>query len=167
MDVARAIHDDPLFAWHEPAPRTSPAAAVQDACSAPAEIVQEPAVEEPVPAEFGRLVAAIEPCIGEAQAKTAWDVARETGLGEGMSRLNRERRVRHLVEVHFDRFPWPVCALSTGYFRPVSADEIAHYDAAITSRIMCMFRRRSTFRRACRNDGWPYLGRGHFGERGR
>lgn len=109
-------------------------------------------------------MAAIEPCHGEGAAKTAWAVAQEIGLAGSLSRLNAERRVRHLVEVWFHEFPWPVCALATGYFRPVTAAEIAHYDAALSSRIVCLFRRRATYRRQCRAAGWEYLGRGRWAD---
>lgn len=129
------------------------AATAQAACSPTA---------TPLPAEFRALCDVLRTHVGAESAITAWDLAQAAAINQDGTRGSRERMVRHLLSVHRASLPWPLVADSTGFYRPATADEAAHYDANLSSRIREIAIALSTTRRQLRRSGFLYLGRGRW-----
>jgi hypothetical protein len=72
----------------------------------------------------------------------------------GLSRRATER----LIEFHLPDLPFCVVADTTGYYRPVSADEINHYRKTLLSRIKRLAARYRSVTNLALKDGWPKFG---------
>lgn len=102
------------------------------------------------PEAFHRIWRALLPCWGEENARTAADLAEACGLWPELSRKSRGRRLREVIEVHLDEFPWPVAATPSrdgGYYLASTPEEIGRYEAQLQRRAGKMWRRIAATRR--------------------
>jgi len=113
-----------------------------------------------LPPAFRAIVGVLENRIGQARAITALEIAAAAGIHPDGTDGSRARRVRQLLEVHFEDLPWPLCADATGYYRPADADELTHYDHNLYGRLISIALRISTLRKLAKRAGWTYAGRG-------
>lgn len=90
---------------------------------------------------------------GETVAIPAPDIATAAGILADGSRTARGSAVRHLLETHYDRLPWPVVAGARGYYRPDSAEEYRHYWNSLRSRAACILERAADFCASAIADG--------------
>ena len=102
---------------------------------------------------------------GQAAAITAPAIAEAAGLWPDVTPVNRGTRVRKVLELAQDVWPWPVCGDGDGYYLAVTADEMTHYCAQVRSRALCNLRRFASFRKAGKRVGFPYLGHGRWADR--
>lgn len=143
-----------LFAYTQQATGCDPfAAPLPRACDAPA---------DRLPPDCWRLVQVLDTHVGQAAAITAWELAQAAGIHPDGTRGSRERRVRQLIEQHLHRFPWPLCADATGYYRPETADEATHYHRNLYGRLRSIALRIATHRRLCLAAGFTHHGQGRY-----
>jgi hypothetical protein len=159
MDHARAQYDDPLFAWQPPCKPAAPAVPI--VCSEPAGS-RPPAPD--LPAEFALIWAVLEHHRGAEHAITAPNIADSAGLWPDMAPANRGTRVRKILEITQDCWPWPICGDTSGYYLAATAEELNHYMANLRSRAICTLRRYGTVRKLAKRAGFYHLGRGRFAD---
>lgn len=76
-----------------------------------------------------------------------------------VSGLPNRRAGEQMLELHLQDFGFAVCAGSSGYFRPATADELNHYVRSLQSRIRCLAIRIRTVRKSAAAEGWPRHGK--------
>jgi len=118
-----------------------------------------------VPPEFYRIWAVLESHFGQAAAITAPAIAEAAGLWPDVSPVNRGTRVRKVLELAQDVWPWPVCGDNDGFYLAASADDLNHYIANLNSRLLCLVKRLSSVGSAARRVGFVDLGHGRFADR--
>lgn len=101
----------------------------------------------PPPPEFPALVALLAGRRGADQAITIAE-------SQAALALPNRRATEKLLELSMPHFPWPVCSGTTGYFRPVTAEEMNHYEHSLRSRAACLYLRLRHLRRAGLQSGW-------------
>lgn len=144
---------DDLFTWSEKHAGAAIAAPLQPRCTVPA---------AGLPSAFRAIVRVLEKRIGQELSITALQIAAAAGLYPDGTDGSRARRIRQLLEVHFDDLPWPLCADATGYYRPIDADELTHYDHNLYGRLHSIALRISTLRKLAKRAGWTYAGHGRW-----
>jgi len=117
---------------------------------------------EALDSEFFSVAAELAQHRGARSAIRAIDIADECNLLPEADYDSRRCKAREIIRRHFDDFDFPVMADSNGYYIPTSAEEVAHYDRNLVSRIRKTASRLSAFRRQCRTAGFQYAGKGHW-----
>jgi len=150
-----------------PAPSVAPTS--QTAGSPPAQLVHPPCTPPaaPMPAlppEGRRLFAVLESHKGAAAAITAPALAEAAGLWPDMTPANRGTRVREMLSLHQDDWPWPIVGDVDGYYRPATAAEITHCCANYRSRALLILRRLRTVRRKAMAAGFVHCGHDRFAD---
>jgi len=97
--------------------------------------------------DFARVRDLLKDRIGEASAVPLEQLVELAGLP------NR-RAAEQLLETRLGDFGFPLCAGSSGYFVPESAEEINHYMHSLKSRIRCIAIRLRTVRQNATQAGW-------------
>lgn len=148
---------DDLFTWAE---RSQPA------CGTIADAVQAACAGLPacLPDDFRLVIQVLASHVGADLAITAPEIAAAAGLWPDMAPANRGTKVRKLLELHQDDWPWPICGDSRGYYFASTADDLTHYCASLRSRAICDLRRFATTRRHARRAGFIYLGHGRWSD---
>jgi len=118
--------------------------------------------QEKTPPEFLAIIAVLESRRGPEAAITAPAIAAAAGLWTTLSPVNAGTKVRKVLEMCQDLWPFPICGDADGYYRAEKAADLTHYCANLRSRALCNFRRFATVRRTGRRDGFVYLGRGRW-----
>jgi hypothetical protein len=148
---------DDLFAWAEQRSCRPPAPPVQPICMASA-----PQAPTDLPDGYREIVAVLRHHRGAESAITAPQIAQTAGLWPDLSPVNRGTKVRKVLELTQDFWPFPICGDSDGYYVAATADELTHYCANLRSRALCILRRFASSRRAGRRAGFTYHGRGRW-----
>ena len=161
MDVARPIYEDPLFSWKPQPSGTASAEPLHPVCNTQAE---PPPADEAPSSEFMAIIAVLENRLGKESAITAAAIAAAAGLWPNLAPNNAGTKVRGVLEMFQDRWPFPICGDSDGYYRAAKAEELTHYCANLRSRALCNFRRFATVRRTGRQNGFVYLGHGRWSD---
>jgi len=149
-----------LFTWAEQHPCQAPAAPVQQPRISPS--VPSVSSVPALPSEFSAIWAVLELHRGADFAITAPEIALTAGLWPEMSPANCGTKVRKILEITQDYWPWPVCGDRDGFYLAATAEEMAHYSANLRSRAMGILRRFASHRRAGRRAGFEYLGHGRW-----
>lgn len=169
MDHARTQYDDPLLSWRPQEPCKPVAETAQPACLAVAAADSSDPSDQTdpsdhLPADFAPIWDVLEHHRGQENAITAPRIADSASLYQDLAPANRGTKVRKILELSQDAWPWPVCGDSDGYYLAETPDELAHAYAALSSRAMCIFRRRRSLRRAAQRAGFTHLGHGRWQE---
>lgn len=98
------------------------------------------------PDVFYLIVNCLREARGEARAWTLKSLATVCGVSR--------RRVEKCIEEDLENFPFVVVSGSEGYFRPVNADQVNHYQAALNSRIRKLAIRKRAVRRLASESGF-------------
>ena len=191
MDQSRTISDLPLFAAAAQRPCTPAATPVQPSCAAPASGAARAsraapetvplghsqgvrgaenaplAATLPLPPEFVAIWDVLERHRGQATAITAPAIAATAGLWPDATPANRGTRVRKVLELSQDQWPWPVCGDADGYYLAATAEELCHCCASLQSRALCIHRRFASVRNVARRCGFTYLGHGRWADAGK
>lgn len=170
MDVARQVHDDPLFFWRSQVSCSPAAAQVKIICTVPAGVAFEDPEDRSdldivVPREFTAIWSVLERHRGQEAAITAPAIADAAGLWGDVAPANRGTRVRKVLELAQEIWPWPLCGDGDGFYLAATAEEISHAFAALTSRARKIFIRRRSLDRAARRVGFQTAGKGRYIER--
>ena len=185
MDHLRPTYDDPLFAAAAQRPRTPPAAVPQGAGTAvAAATLQRPenlpvgqsqgfkgaenvppcSPAFPLPPEFAAIWNVLEQHVGAEDAITAPAIAAAACLWPDMTPVNAGTKVRKILELTQDAWPFPICGDANGYYLAANAEELSHYCANLRSRAFCCHRRFASVRNAGRRAGFEYLGHGRWAD---
>jgi len=155
---------DDLFNWAETHPCQEAAAPVQAACTASAEPLPDP----DMPVEFWKVWDVLERHYGAEHAITAPEIAAAAGLWLESRPANAGTRVRKLLEVGQEFWPWPVCGDADGFYLAARPEELSHAYANYTSRAKCIFKRIRSMRICALKTGrFVYHGKGRWSGPGR
>lgn len=147
-----------LLSWRPPQPVCNPIAP-------PLQPVCKPAAPVPcIPAEWPAIWTVLHQHQGSDQAITAPRIAQSAGLWIDTSPANAGTRVRKIIELTQDFWPWPICGDQDGYYLALNAAELSHYATNLRSRAIGIHRRAASLRRAARRAGFVYLGRGRYAD---
>jgi hypothetical protein len=121
---------------------------------------------------FDKMVRALEIRFGEENAITIDELAIISGLFKweknevGMLiQSPRRRMAEHTLETRFDDFPFLVISSTkSGYFRPVTPDEVEHWWKTCHGRIKAIALRMHTGRQKAARSGFRYCGNGKFSQ---
>jgi len=132
----------------------------QNGCDVAAPPPQIPCARpaEELPDDFLCVAQVLRHHVGQGDAIKALEIAQAAGIHLDGTPGSRARRVRHLLEVHFTDLSFPVCADSTGYYRPENADELSHYHANLYGRLRAIALRISTLKKLARIAGYEHAG---------
>ncbi len=167
MEHARIQYDDPLLSWRPQEPGKPVAEIAQPACTViaaadPSDLSDQTDPTAHLPPDFAPIWTVLEQHRGQQNAITAPRIADSAGLYQDLAPANRGTKVRKVLELSQDWWPWPICGDSEGYYLADTAEELAHAYATLSSRAVAIFRRRRSFRRAAQRVGFTHLGHGHF-----
>lgn len=113
---------------------------------------EEAAREADLPPELVAMLRILENRVGAENAITAGELAQRVGLqGDGT-------RARMLIKQHFHELPFLLVADGSGYYQPKNLEEVRHYAANLTSRVLeTAVRLESFLKHAGRTNYRPYL----------
>lgn len=130
--------------------------------SAPARKVPGTMPAGALPPEFHAIVDVLRSCLGPDHSITAEQIANTANLWPDATRESRRCRVRRILRIHFRELPFTICGLSNGYFRPLNAEQVSHYDRSLESRRLEILQRRESFRLLATREGYHHLGLGRW-----
>jgi hypothetical protein len=148
------MNDLDLFAWAAQHTCTSQEPTLQPPCTPPA--------QADLPPEARPIFAVLAAHRGAACAITAPRIAAAAGLWPDLGDANRGTKVRKILELTQDAWPFPVCGDSDGYYVAATPEELTHYCANLRSRALCILRRFASVRTSGRRAGHTYHGHGRW-----
>jgi hypothetical protein len=95
---------------------------------------------------FERIRAILAARHGAGQAATIDELAAAAEISR--------RACEHILETRFEQFPFLLVSGTSGYFRPVSAEELNTYYNSLQSRLVKLAMRRRTLRRKAATNGF-------------
>jgi hypothetical protein len=152
-------YDDPLVSWAAANPQRC-----REPGASPLQCPPPPTPSQPLPAEWRAIWSVLALHRGPAAAITAPAIAATANLWPHLSATNRGTKVRHLLELTQDHWPWPICGDPDGYYLAASAHDLSHYCANLRSRALCILRRFASVRRAARRAGYVYHGHSRWSD---